>query len=53
MEETKELLKHKINVCLSEVSGAARTDRLAAAAEAVEHLAKAYYYLDQIKEDEK
>lgn len=52
MDELKELLMEKIKVCASGITRGSSSDTDNKEAEAIEHLARAISYLDQIKERE-
>lgn len=52
MDEIKRTIKKKIELCLSGISNISNRESDRAVAEAVEHLARAYSYLSQIKESE-
>ena len=51
MEDIKEIIKKKMVMCLSGINNVSNCETDCKEAEAVEHLARAYSYLSQIKED--
>ena len=51
MEDIKEIIKRKMFTCLSAINNTSNSETDNKEAEAVEHLARAYSYLAQIKED--
>lgn len=51
METIKETIKKKIAMCLSGINNVSNCENDCKQAEAVEHLARAYSYLSQIKEE--
>lgn len=51
MEEINKIIKNKIATCLCAISNISNCETDCKEAEAVEHLARAYSYLNQIKED--
>lgn len=51
MEEVKKIIKNKILTCLSAISSVSNCETDCKEAEAIEHLARAYNYLNQNKED--
>ena len=52
MEDIKYLIKEKIKLCLSGITNASNSESDVNEAEAVEHLSRAYSYLNQINESE-
>lgn len=51
METIKETIKSKILICLSAINNVSNCETDYKESEAVEHLARAYSYLNQIKEE--
>ena len=52
MKDIKDLIKEKIKLCLGGITQTSNRSNVNEVAEAVEHLARAYSYLNQIKESE-
>lgn len=52
MNEIKSLIKDKMKLCLNSISAVSSNEMDRNEAEAVEHMARALSYIDQIKEDE-
>lgn len=52
MDEIKAIIKQKIKICAVAISNLSTPQANNAEAEAIEHLARAYSYLNQINESE-